>query len=221
MDSIWSFDGSFGVSDSVASLRILTDSLPLVVNEPLFDRFFSGDLIWLIWCNSLVSLVLWRFKEYLWVHRVPWGIQLIPETLKAKFDDLYLCRGSKYLCLCVQQLYRYYLCRSSDFCICRVRPQEVLKVAIFLNPFSANRIPIHSLWINSCAFLSRFNYIQKSSVLIYQSMTFPCGSCAVRGRAIGITFVVFGLQVSPSPELILVLDIDLGHDATSWFWRIR
>jgi hypothetical protein len=36
-----------------------------------------------------------------------------------------------------------------------------------------------------------------------------------------ITFIVFGLEVSPSPELILVLDIDLGHDATSWFWRIR
>ena len=57
MDEIWSFDGSFGVSDSVASLRILTDSLPLVVNEPLFDRFFSGDLFWLIWGNSLVSLI--------------------------------------------------------------------------------------------------------------------------------------------------------------------
>ena len=58
MDAIWSFDGSFGVSDSVASLRILTDSLPLVVNEPLFDRFFSGDLLLLIWGNSLVLLVL-------------------------------------------------------------------------------------------------------------------------------------------------------------------
>ena len=63
MDAIWSFDGSFGVSDSVASLRILTDSLPLVVNEPLFDRFFSGDLFLLIWGNSLVSLVLWGFME--------------------------------------------------------------------------------------------------------------------------------------------------------------
>ena len=60
---IWSFDGSFVVSDSVASLRILTDSLPLVVNEPLFDWFFSDDLIWLIWGNSLVSLVLWDLME--------------------------------------------------------------------------------------------------------------------------------------------------------------
>ena len=63
MDSIWSFDGSFGVSDSVVSLRILTDSLPLVVNEPLFDRFFSGDLFWLTWDNSLVLLVLWGLME--------------------------------------------------------------------------------------------------------------------------------------------------------------
>ena len=146
---------------------------------------------------------------------------MIPETLKAKFDGLYLCRGSKYLCLCVQQLYRYYLCRSSDFCIYRVRPQEGLKAAIFLNPFRQ----IESLYtlyrLTLEFFLSRFNQIQKSSVLIHQSMTFSCGSCAVSSRAICVTFVVFGLGLSPSPELILVLDIDLGHDATSWFWRIR
>ena len=43
LDETWSFDGSFGVSDSEASLMILTDSLPLVVNEPLCDRFFSCD----------------------------------------------------------------------------------------------------------------------------------------------------------------------------------
>ena len=63
MDETWSFDGSVGVSDSGASLRILTDSLPLVVNEPLFDRFVSGDLIWLIWGNSRVSLVLRGLME--------------------------------------------------------------------------------------------------------------------------------------------------------------
>ncbi|QNI87346.1 hypothetical protein SynROS8604_00686 [Synechococcus sp. ROS8604] len=70
-------------------------------------------------------------------------------------------------------------------------------------------------------FISGIDQVQKSSVLIHQSMAFPGRSCAVRGRAIRITFIVFGLEVSPSPELILVLDIDLGHDATSWFWRIR
>ena len=63
MDENWSLDGSVGVSDSKASLRILTDSLPLVLNEPLSDRFFFGDLIWLIWGNSLVSLVLWGLIE--------------------------------------------------------------------------------------------------------------------------------------------------------------
>ena len=63
MDENWSSDGSVGVSDSGASLRVLTDSLPLVVNEPLFDRFFSGDLSWLIWGNSLISLVLWGLME--------------------------------------------------------------------------------------------------------------------------------------------------------------
>ena len=39
------------------------DSLPLVVNEPLFDRFFSGDLFWLNWSNSLLPLVLWGLME--------------------------------------------------------------------------------------------------------------------------------------------------------------
>ena len=63
MDENWSFDEPFGVSGSGEFLRVLTDSLPLVVNEPLFDRFFSGDLFWLIWGNSLVSLVLWGLIE--------------------------------------------------------------------------------------------------------------------------------------------------------------
>ena len=63
MDAIWSFGGSFEVSGSGVSLRILTDSLPLVVNEPLFDRFFSGDLSWMIWIESLISLVLWGITE--------------------------------------------------------------------------------------------------------------------------------------------------------------
>ncbi|EAR17325.1 hypothetical protein WH7805_10403 [Synechococcus sp. WH 7805] len=52
-------------------------------------------------------------------------------------------------------------------------------------------------------------------------MAFPFGSSTVCSSAVRITFVVFGLEVSPSPELILVLDVDIDHDAISWFWRIR
>lgn len=63
LDENWSLDGSYGVSDSGASLRILTHSLPLVVNEPLFDRFFFGDLFCLTWGNSLVSQYLWGLIE--------------------------------------------------------------------------------------------------------------------------------------------------------------
>ena len=36
-----------------------------------------------------------------------------------------------------------------------------------------------------------------------------------------ITRVVFRLEVSPFPELVLILNINLGQDTTSWFWRIR
>ena len=63
MDETCSSDGPFGVCGSEVTLRVLTDSLPLVVNEPLFDRFFSGDLFWLIGGNSLVSMVLWGLME--------------------------------------------------------------------------------------------------------------------------------------------------------------
>ena len=85
------------------------------------------------WFNQPPFHSLVVFKKFLRVNPAPWGIKFVPGTLKAKLDDLYLCRGSKYLCLCVRQLYRDYLCKSSDFCIYRVRPQEILKAAIFLN----------------------------------------------------------------------------------------
>ena len=39
------------------------DSLPLDMNEPLFDRFLSGDLSLLIWGDSLLQLVLWGLME--------------------------------------------------------------------------------------------------------------------------------------------------------------
>ena len=60
---IWSFDEPFGVSGLDASLKVLTDSLPLVVNAPHSVRFFSDDLFLLIWGNSLVLLVLWSLLE--------------------------------------------------------------------------------------------------------------------------------------------------------------
>ncbi|UPM51373.1 hypothetical protein MY494_06400 [Synechococcus sp. A10-1-5-1] len=42
-------------------------------------------------------------------------------------------------------------------------------------------------------------------------MAFPCGSGTVSSSAVRISLVVFRLEVSPLPELVLVLDVDLGH----------
>ena len=42
-------------------------------------------------------------------------------------------------------------------------------------------------------------------------MAFPHGSGTVGSSAVRISVVVFGLEVSPFPELVLVLDVDLGH----------
>jgi len=50
-------------------------------------------------------------------------------------------------------------------------------------------------------------------------MTFPRGSGAVGCSAVRISLVVLGLEVSPFPELVLVLNVDLGHwIKQQWQW---
>ena len=50
-------------------------------------------------------------------------------------------------------------------------------------------------------------------------MTFPRGASTVRSSAVRISLVVFGLEVSPLPELVLVLDVNLGHGIKQqWWW---
>jgi hypothetical protein len=48
-------------------------------------------------------------------------------------------------------------------------------------------------------------------------MTFPRGSGTVGSSAVRISLVVFRLEMSPFPELVLVLDVDLGHGIKQWW----
>ena len=70
---------------------------------------------------------------------------------------------------------------------------------------------MQSLWINYFMFVSGIDQIEKSSALVHQSMTFPRGSGTVSSSAVRVSLVVFRLEVSPFTELVVVLDIDLGH----------
>jgi hypothetical protein len=49
-------------------------------------------------------------------------------------------------------------------------------------------------------------------------MAFPCGSGTVGSSAVRVSLVVFRLEVSPFPELVLVLNIDLGHGIKQRWW---
>ena len=46
-------------------------------------------------------------------------------------------------------------------------------------------------------------------VLVYQPVSLACAPGTTLSSSVGITFVVFGLVLMPSTELILVLDEDL------------
>jgi len=50
-------------------------------------------------------------------------------------------------------------------------------------------------------------------------MTFPCGSGTVSSSAVRISLVVFRLEVSPFPEVVLVLNVDLGHGIKQQWFR--
>jgi hypothetical protein len=65
---------------------------------------------------------------------------------------------------------------------------------------------------------SRIYQVQKTPVLIHQTMPFTCGFCSAYRSLIRITLVVFACIVLPLTELILILDVDFAHGITQgWF----